>query len=64
MSHPGRPILTRSDDGSQVAGEEAEEAEEVLARRQGSFRQQVTCWGEPEGHPGPILTRSDPMGRR
>ena len=34
-------------DRPQVAGEEeAEEAEEMLARRPGSLRQQVTCWGE------------------
>ena len=33
-------------DRPQVAGEEAEEAERVLARRPESFRQQVTCRGE------------------
>ena len=36
-------------DRPQVAGEEAEEAERVLARRPGSLRQQVTCRCRGEG---------------
>jgi hypothetical protein len=39
-------------DGPQVEAEEAEEAGEVLARRPGRLRQQVTCCCCDEGQGG------------